>query len=171
MSENKLQFKPKKRKFKTVLGTITILGGIALGSYYINKDITDNNFTRIVNEDGEYELEGFISYDNLTNCKVIEIKTIINETKMYIASNEIWLKKIPNNIKYYDIYSGKLIGIDSEDSSKNTVISSNDIEDFLIAYDMIKDRYYKEDIDYLINRIKDDYQNSQSLKLLKTKDE
>ena len=86
---------------------------------------------------------------------------------------------------YYDIYSDELIGIDlstvgeitdisSVDTpivEKDTVISSTNISEFLIAYDMIKGKYSSDDIDYLLNRIKDDYQNNENLKLVKTKSE
>ena len=179
-----------KKKIKTTLGTIVIIAGIGFTAYSINKNYKENNFTRIVSEDGNYELDGFINYDGLNKYSVVEIETITGENKIYIAKENCDFSKTNVNYKmvqssYYDIYSDELIGIDlstvgeitdisSVDTpivEKDTVISSTNISEFLIAYDMIKGKYSSDDIDYLLNRIKDDYQNNENLKLVKTKSE
>lgn len=160
--ENQIK-KQKKNNFKVALGTITIIGGLGLGFYGLINEGKSNNFTRIVNEEGNYDLDGAINYYNLNTYQVIEFKTITGETKKYIAD----AKGRVNELIYYDIYSGtQLIAQDD-----NNLISSTNIREFLIAYDMIKAKYSKDDIDYLLNRIKDDYQNNKNLKLVKTKSE
>lgn len=127
----------------------------------------ENNFTRVVSENGDYELEGFISYDNLVEHDVIEIETITGEKKLYIAKVNRIVNLFEECYEYFDIYSDKIIGIDTSVIEKDTVISAVDIKGFLVAYDMIKEKYSEDDIDYLLNRVKDDYQNNKVLKLNK----
>lgn len=170
IEENQIK-KQKKNNFKVALGTITILGGIGLATYGIKEYKENNEFTRIVTEDGNYELDGVISYDKLKKYSVVEIETIIGENKICIAKGEKYFRE---NVAYYDykdIYSGEKIGINTSVVEDDTVISATNINDFLIAYDMIKAKYSSDDIEYLLNRIKEDYQNNKILKLLKTKDE
>ena len=158
-----------KKKIKTTIGTIVIIAGIGFSAYSINKNYKENNFIRIVSEDGNYELDGFISYDKLKKYSVVEIETITGERRMYIAKRCKAYRYHKEMNNYYDIYSDELIGIDTSIVESDTVISSTNVSDFLIAYDMIKAKYSSDDIEYLLNRIKDDYKNSENLKLVKKK--
>ena len=163
MTEENQKNKKRKNKLKVALGTITIIGGVGLFTYCMKEYKENNKFTRIVNEEGGYELDGTISFDNLRQYYVIEFKTITGEKKTYIANS----KGRVDNPAYYDIYSGIWLRKDDD----NNLISSTNIREFLIAYDMIKEKYSEDDIEYLLNRIKNDYQNNDKLKLIKTKSE
>lgn len=171
MTEEIKNKKNNKKKIKTTIGTIAIIAGIGFSAYSINKNYKENNFTRIVSEDGNYELDGFISYDELKKYSVIEIETITGERKMYIAKRRKAYRYHKEMNNYYDIYSNELIGIDTSIVENDTVKSTIGICNFLIAYDMIKGKYSEDDIEYLLNRIKDDYYNNENLKLVKTKSE
>lgn len=122
-------------------------------NYKIEKD---NNFTRIVNENGDYELEGYISYDELNKYKVIEVETITGDVRIYIAKVGMpgW--------EYNEIITGKEININS-----NVLLSNQDIDNFLLSYDMVKGKYSEDDILELLDKIKYDYKNNENLKLVK----
>ena len=142
-----------KNEIKTKLGRIIIIGGLGLGLYSLIKYENQNNFTRIVTEDGNYELNGFISYDYLKFYYVIEFKSTNDEVKTYIASYD----GKPGNRIYYDIYSGKKL---IKEYDKN-LISSTNLEKLLISYDMIKEKYFSDDIEYLLNRYKEELINNE----------
>lgn len=133
---------------------------VSIGTFsFVRDKSVSNNFTRIVTEDGNYDLEGFINYDELVKYKLIEIGTITDENKLYVA------EQIPFSYEYKDIYTGKVVGSYHHESDNNNIISATDIDEFLIMYDMIKEKYSSDDINYLLNRIKEDYKNNKTLKL------
>lgn len=140
--------KSKKYIARAVIGCI-VVGGIAVGSskYKIYKD---NNFKRVVTEEGEYDLENFISYDNLISYELVEVKTITGDNKLFIAKEDSF--KLVGT--YNDIFSGKVI---AEDNADTEIVNVGQISDYLIAYDMIKARYFKEDIETLLDKIEEDY--------------
>ena len=71
------------KKEKSKINRIRIescLIGLTLVTGVVGYEVTkDNDFTRIVNENGDYELEGFISYDELKKYNVVEMETITGE--------------------------------------------------------------------------------------------
>jgi len=147
--------KKQKRKKEIRRAIIGLSLGLVIGGSIRYKIEKENNFTRIVNENGDYELEGFISYDELAKYNVVEMETITGDTKVFIG-------KVRNSFYYKDIISDEMIYISSE-----KLISIIGIEDFLFAYDMIKGKYSEDDILELLDRIKDDYKNNENLKLVK----
>lgn len=161
--ENKKQNKPKvrfKKSVKVAFGVITIFIGIgAIKEYKKN-----NEFIRVINEEGNYELDGFINYDNLKEYSVVQIVTSFGEKRLYIAKGEKYQEKRIEHHRYKDIYSNEIIGIDTSLFINDTVTSVSNINDFLIAYDMIKGKYSEEDIDYLLDKIEEDYERYETEK-------
>lgn len=136
-------------RIESCLIGLTLVTGVV--GYQVTKD---NNFTRIVNENGDYELEGFISYDELKKYNVVEIETITGETKMFIGKNVLF--------DYYEIKE-----IFSNKTVRGNVISKISVEPFLVAYDMIKGKYSEDDILELVDKIKDDYENNENFQKVK----
>ena len=167
MKEEKQPKKKKaklKKSVKIALGTITVIGGVSLFAYGNKLYKENNSFKRVVNDEGNYDLTGYITYENLKEYSVVEIVTALDERRIYIAKGSKQNKNNKSSYNYKDIYSDIVIGIDSSMLIDDTVISVSDINDFLIAYDVIKGKYSSDDIEYLLNKIKEDYENYQYLK-------
>lgn len=153
---NDLDYKENKREKKSlkkkIIGTaigVIVLGTVSTCAYCV---IRENNFKRVVNEEGDYNLENFISYDNLKDYNLVEIGTIIGENKLFIVN------------KYYnDIFTGKEI----TSGQYTRVVNEQLIEDYLIAYDLIKAKYSKEDIETLLEKINEDYECTKDKTLVK----
>lgn len=154
-----IERKVKKEKSKInyinvgcgVIGLVLITALVGI-NYKVTKE---NNFTRIVNENGDYELEGYISYDNLKEYDVVEMETITGDTKVFIG-------KLKTSVYgYKDIISDEII------YDYDNIISVTNIDSFLFAYDMMKGKYSEDDILELLDRIKDDYKNNENSKLVK----
>jgi len=122
-----------------------------------------NHFTRVVNESGEYDLENYISYDNLSDYNVVEIETITGENRLFIAGTYAPINQASNIRSCTDIFTGK--NIIEGDNTK--IINVQQIEDYLVAYDMIKAEYSKEDIETLLEKINEDYQSIKERTLVK----
>lgn len=158
---NKKQRKRRRLK-KSVrvalgVGIVTIFAGI--GTFKGCKEYKRNNeFVRIINEDGNYELDGFMIYDNLKQYSVVETINEIGEREIYIAKGRKYYKKRILHCSYKDIYSNKIIGVDSNLLINDTVVSSRNIKDFLVGYDMIKGKYSGDDIEILLDKIEEDYE-------------
>lgn len=158
---NKKQRKRRRLK-KSVrvalgVGIVTIVAGI--GTFKGCKEYKRNNeFVRIINEDGNYELDGFIIYDNLKEYSVVETINEIGEREIYIAKGRKYYQKRILHCSYKDIYSNKIIGVDTNLLVNDTVVSTKKIDDYLIAYDMIKEKYSSYDIELLLDKIEEDYE-------------
>lgn len=166
---NKRNF--KKNLVRTTIGLVT-LGVIGTGIYYSNKITRESNFKRITTETGEYDLENFISYDNLKDYSLVEVKTITKENKLFIAElkeankisgNVYELTNIDSITHCNDIFTGK--NIIEGDYTK--IVNLQSIEDYLVAYDLIKAKYSKEDIETLLEKIKEDYEFTKEKTLVK----
>lgn len=152
----------KKIIIKSVVGLLT-LGAIGTGIYYGNKITRENNFKRITTEAGEYDLENFISYDNLKDYSLVEVETIIGENKLFIATATDSGYNDRDIIHCCDIFTGKNI----IEGQYTRVVNLHSIEDYLVAYDLIKAKYSKEDIETLLENIKEDYQLAKEKTLVK----
>lgn len=159
--DNKKKKIARKKLVRTTIGLLA-LGAVGTGIYYSVKLNKENNFKRVTAESGEYDLEGAISYDNLKKYSVIEVETIIGENKLFIVKNT--LAKI-GDMPYTatDLFTGK----DILEGNYTSVVAEYPIEDYLAAYDLIKDKYSKEDIEELLEKIKMDYESVKEKTLVK----
>lgn len=138
-----------KRKLKEFIVGSIIVGVIGTTGYHLIKKQEENNFKRVVADDGSYDLENFISYDNLSKYSLCEIKTVTDEDKLFIC--EIYRGNY--FVHAYDVFSNRNI-LEGENTE---LISSCPIIDYLVAYDMIKAKYSESDIQGLLENINNDY--------------
>lgn len=142
----------KTKLKKLILGGV-IVGVVGTTGYHLNKKEDENNFKRVVVEDGSYDLENSISYDNLKEYSLCEIKTVTDEDKLYIAKTGRGTHGVGGAYIYAkDIFTGK----DILEGENTTLVDSSPIIDYLVAYDMIKAKYSESDIQNLLEMIKDD---------------
>lgn len=163
--DNKKKKIKRKKLVRTTIGLLA-LGAIGTGIYYGNKITRENNFKRITTEAGEYDLENFISYDNLKDYSVVEVETIIGENKLFIAKAtdyDFYGGDNKNIARCCDIFTYKNI-IEGEYTK---IVNIQPIEDYLVAYNSIKAKYSKEDIETLLENIKEDYQFTKEKTLVK----
>lgn len=146
-----------KKSFKTFLATsaaVLIVAGVCQ-EFVLNKE---NKFKKVKLENSD-EKEDVISCSELINYEVVEMD---NEDK-----NELYIARANNfnegNHKiYYDIFTGKDIVGENEDS----FVASTPIEYYLYGNN-IKEEYSKEDLELLLNEIKRDYDYQEVVSLKK----
>ena len=124
-------------------------------------------FTYGTSSTGEVEVSGYIDYDLLKQYEVVEL-TIYDKTEVYIAEKIRLTNRFAGFSEYYvNILNGHRI-FDKEDNNENKSIKSlGGIEDCLLYYNMIKQSYTKEDVEELLSKIKEDYNNHHSKTLVK----
>lgn len=133
------------------LKTKKILCGLGLATGLMLTGCEDNfNYTE--NENGEIVAEGNISYSILSKCDLVEIRKLDNTNDIYICScsNYIYYTNIENN-KYFICKNNDL-------NEQLEFVRSTSMIDYLITYDEVKESYSVEDIDRILEKIKNDYE-------------
>lgn len=117
---------------------------------------SNDKISYVVTDEGKNEIDGTVDYDYLKDCKVIKV-CIFDEEKIYIAKKKTdWSD---GWACYYDILDNKKICRISKESNSNNIIlrEAIDINDYLLYYDEVKEKYSKEDIKRIFEKIKQGY--------------
>ena len=148
---------------------------IALSSMLLTTGCTSsNNFSYSNNADGEVVVEGSIDYELLKNYKLIEVKLLNGEHKLFIVSQRnVYYDRAYKvyDCDYYDVCSSKKIYSTmtgkNETESSIELVKEYDLTAYLITYDEIKASYTIDDIERILNKINEDYQFENEKKLEK----
>ena len=118
-----------------------------------------SNFSYSVNSEDEFVAEGIIDYNLLKNYKLIELKLLNGENKLYIAGKrEVYAKSGLVSIDYTDIFTGKVIYDTAGAEERLELKAEYNLEDYLITYDEMKNSYSIEDVERIYNKILEDYE-------------
>jgi len=116
------------------------------------------NFTYSTDENGKIAVENTIDYDTLANYKLVEIKLLNNQNRLYIAK-KVYAGNVYNkHYAYDDIFTNQRIyDVNNEDSNME-IINEYSFGDFLILYEEIQPKYTIEDIERIYNKIVENYE-------------
>ena len=127
----------------------------------------------VTEEDGSIKLDPnrMYSYNDVKDLRVINVKTKINENLYLAYSESYFFTGIP--MGYYDTFTGKEIIHNNSNGVVTTegveLLSEERIEQYLISYNMLKDSYSAEDLEYLFSKIKQDVYSDNNKELIKNK--
>lgn len=144
-------------------GTILLIG---IGGFTLYKEDQSHEFKYIITEDGSIEREGTISYEDICkNWYLIEKKLINGKAKLFIVDKNM-LSPYGHDVKTGKTVANSLISIDGA-YRDSTILNVQELDGYLIAYDMIKGKYDSEDIDTLLSLIEADYEYQNNKELIK----
>lgn len=151
-----------KKIIAGVLGGIMLSTPLALTGCNSYEYVTDNDGSVKLNPDKMY------SYNDVKKLYVIKIKTKIIENLYITYTDNYVLSGVPMN--YYDVFTGKEIIHNNSNGIVTTegveLLSEEEIEQYLISYNMLKDSYSVEDLEGLLERIKQDVYSDTNDKIL-----
>lgn len=113
-------------------------------------------------DNGIVIVTGEIKYDSLKKAKLVHIKNEIAEIdKYYLAIYETNVGRYNTKNIYIDIETGKIIYEEENEDFKNFSLEVvlDGLVDYLYKYDMVKEKYNIEDIEF----IKESLLNDQTL--------
>lgn len=113
------------------------------------------DFTYETTEDGTIECSGKIDYESLKEYEVVEL-TIFDKNEIYIARNHEFHGRNSYSNYYADITNGQRLYASTDDNQNKEIINFGKISDYLLYYDMVKDCYSAEDVEWLLTKIKED---------------
>ena len=132
-----------------------------------------NSYKYVTEDDGNIYLDSdkMYPYNDVKDLRVINVKTIINEKLYLVYIDRYYITGIPYN--YYDVFTGRAIIHNRDNGIVTTegveLLSEEKIEQYLISYNMLKDSYSAEDLEYLLSKIKQDVYSDNNKKLVKNK--
>ena len=132
-----------------------------------------NSYEYVTEEDGNIYLDSdkMYPYNDVKDLRVINVKTIINENLYLVYIDEYFFTDIP--MDYHDVFTGKEIIHNNSNGVVTTegveLLSEEKIEQYLISYDMLKESYSAEDLEYLLSKIKQDVYSDNNKELIKNK--
>lgn len=150
-----------KKTIETIVGIVVlgIVGTTFMNTYKLNKN---NKFKNVVVNETNEDDKGTISFNDLTAYHIVELNNN-DKHELYIAR--------PNNFNsidykiYYNIFDGEDIVGDNEEK----VIETTPIEYYLYELKLVKENYSKEDLEKILNRIKENYDYTETKTLTKEK--
>ena len=106
------------------------------------------------------------SYDYVSTLKVVEIETLNSKSIWLTSNNNYGYKK-----DYFDSFSGQQIFSTEEDSvvtSGVKLIREENFNEYLITYNRVQKSYSKDELEEIVNQIKQDvYSNEKDKELVK----
>lgn len=133
------------------LKTKKILFNLALASTLFITTGCAKKFDYKTGDNGEIVAEGYINFDYIKECYLLEIRNLNNENKLFICT----LHGKPFYEEYIDIRTDKVI---YNRNSSIEMANKAGILDYLITYDEIKNKYSMDDIDRILEKIAKDYE-------------
>ena len=123
-------------------------------------------FDYSVNEQGEYEVNGNVSYERLDKCRFVVIEnTSYNVMEFYIckyvAQPGSGIYSYPN---YFNVFNGQRI---NDNSNSRKIVHSEILEDYLYATSNIKANYTVEDVEQILEEMKQNYLKQNNKQLVK----
>ena len=150
-----------KRLISGMLGGIMLATPLTLTACGPYEYVTDTDDSVKLNSDITY------SYNVVRELQVVNIKTKINED-VYFVYNKSVFKDFD---EYCDVFTGKIIFQYEKDCIKTEgvdVLSCEGIDQYLISYNMLKEEYSVDDLERLLEKIKNDvYSDKNNKKLVK----
>lgn len=139
-----------------------LLGGVILTTPITFSSCS--SFSYKTEEDGNVHLDSdkTFDYDNVKELEIVVLE-VHGQESIYLGEAPFY------NLIYSDVFTGKTIYDDQGDKKTSGVklISNETIERYLISYNMLKDRYSKEDLELLFKKIKNDYYKENNKELIK----
>ena len=139
---------------------------------------TNNSFTITPGNDGSFDVnEGtYIDNTGLNDIYVIEVQNNISKEKeIYIARKSVIKNNLTTStqgyLSYTNIFNNLEIHCTKNEESKHNleILEETPLFDYLLAYNLVKSRYYYDDMVEIYNKIKEDYElenkNAMSRKL------
>lgn len=118
----------------------------------------DSNFSYETVE-GEFVAEGTIDYSLLKDYKLIELKLLNGENKLYITGKTVLNESVYTRDYYYnDIFTGEIVCDTKTENQRLELINEYDLVEYLLTYDEVKGSYSIEDIERIYNKILEDYE-------------
>lgn len=151
-----------KKIMAGMLGGIILATPLTLTACGPYEYVTDTDDSVKLNSDITY------SYNVVRELQVVNIKTKINED-VYFVYNKSVFKDFD---EYCDVFTGKIIFQYEKDCIKTEgvdVLSCEGIDQYLISYNMLKESYSVEDLEYLLEKIKQDIYYDNNKELVKNK--
>ncbi len=151
-----------KKIMAGMLGGIILATPLTLTACGPYEYVTDTDDSVKLNSDITY------SYNVVRELQVVNIKTKINED-VYFVYNKSVFKDFD---EYCDVFTGKIIFQYEKDCIKTEgvdVLSCEGIDQYLISYNMLKESYSAEDLEYLFSKIKQDVYSDNNKELIKNK--
>lgn len=159
----------ESRKFKKLkiggacFGTILLIG---VGGFTLYKENQSHEFQYIITEDGSIEREGTISYEDICkNWYLIEKKLINGKVKLFIVDKNMF-DSHGHDVKTGKTVANSLVSLDGA-YRDSTILNVQELDEYLLAYDMVKGAYDSEDIDTLLSMIEADYEYQTEKELIK----
>jgi len=124
---------------------VLVLGIYTFGFKDRNQDAPKDSFTYITNEDESIQAQGSVSYNEIFNHWYLVEKELTNgTTELFVLKWDFWGN-------YYDVENGKQMD--------DTFLSREKFANYLVTYGMVKDYYDIDDINFVLEKIKEDHQS------------
>ena len=149
-----------------------LAGGLAL--IMIGAPLTgcteENIFEYTVNEQGQYEVSGVISYSNLDDYYFLVIENSgYNTIEYYIASKEMYTSLTGNYFVYKNIFNNQRVLKTNVDDDTRKMKFCEKVANYLYATNDIKANYTKEEVEQILEGMKENYLNENNKQLVKEK--
>lgn len=122
---------------------------------------SNDKISYVVTDEGKKEIDGTVDYKYLKDFQVIKV-CVFGEERTYVATKKLEATKKGKSIWvgdcYYDVLDGKKICCSNNNYNSNNIIfrKAINIDDYLIYYGEVKEKYSKEDIERIFEKIKQD---------------
>ena len=113
-------------------------------------------------ENGDVYLDGEMSYETLSEYKLIELKTL-NGSRLYIADYDDAF----GDCKYKDVFTGLTIYDAKDKDTSIELVSEYKLGDYLVALGDLKKNYTSDDIYGVLNDINEVYDFGDNVQLEK----
>lgn len=125
-------------------------------------------FEYSVNEQGEYQVNGTIDYELLKNCWFLVIDNPKYNIKEFYICDGIyhWAKYSEDCYSYANIFNNQEVFNPKKDGNRSIIFSTK-VDEFLLAYNNVKANYTKEDIEQLLEQMKNNYEKENNKQLIK----
>ena len=151
-----------------------MLGGVMLTTPLTFTACSSSPYEYVTDTDGSVKLNSDkkYSHNDVKDLRIINVKTKINENIYLVYVDSYFFTGIP--MGYYDVFTGRAIIHNNLNGDVTTegveLLSAESVEQYLISYDMLKENYSVEDLEFLLEKIKQDvYSDTFNKELVKNK--
>lgn len=132
------------------------------------------SYEYVENSEGKMELDGEFSYNDLIiSGRLIEV-SLFDKKELYIVRKSQIIRRdiVSKKTYYYNVFDNNLLlQLDYKDKvigdTQMEIINEYALSDYLIYYDEVQNKYDKEDLERILNKIKSDYETNETKILLK----
>ena len=108
------------------------------------------------------------SYETINNYYILTLETGNGKT-IWLTDEISYYGPAGKTYKYSDVFTGEKIFVDVNGKSGTSgvvLISRDNFQQYLIAYDCVQKNYTKEEIEELFDKVKEDFYNNEKGKEL-----